>query len=93
MIVCLILIQIQISNNMTVFDIPKDLQIIISNYEPKFAIFFDCPDWRFLIRQNFSLQFSTDVPTEELRTLYIDTCFRDKSMFVGRYYMLIMSKR
>ena len=75
---------------MTLLDIPKDLQIIISNYEPKFAIFFDNPDWRFLIRQNFSLEFATDVPAEELRALYIESCTRDKSIFAYYNYVFIM---
>ena len=75
---------------MTVFDIPKDLQIVISNYEPKFAVFLTHPDWQFLIKQNFGLEFSTDILTRELRMLYVDMCFRDKSMFPSTYYTLIM---
>ena len=53
-------------------DLPKDLQILISNYEPKFILVCDNTNWHFLIRQNFGLEFQEKIPSEELQVLYIE---------------------
>ena len=70
----------------TFTDLPRDLQILISNYEPKFIVLcepLDC--WNLLLRQNFGLKFTVDVPCEELRKLYINRCLNRKSIFCGSY--------
>ena len=72
-------------------DLSKELQVIISNYEPKFILLCDHSDWRFLTRVNFGLEFDASVPVLELRALYIEKCFRQKMIYGGFGFTLIRS--
>ena len=58
-------------------DLPKELQILISGYEPKFIILCGCSDWHFIIRKNFRLEFAASVSPFELQQLYIKKCFKE----------------
>ena len=58
------------------YDLPKELEFLISNYEPKFILLCESLySWHLLLGQNFGLEFSTLVPVRELRSLYIEKMF------------------
>ena len=74
-------------------DLPKELQIIISNYYPQFIILCDHSNWHLLIRENFKLEFSASVPSAELRSLYIEKYLEEKFIFCGAYHTFVRSRK
>ena len=68
-------------------DLPKDLQILISCYEPRFIILCGDCDWKLLLCRVFDCSFA-NVAAAELRALYIEKC-EQKSIFGGEYHTLI----
>ena len=73
-------------------ELAKELQILISNYSPKFIILCGDFNWHTLLRQNFSLEFCASVPATELRELYIEKCLKEKLIYNTREYTLIVSR-
>ena len=69
---------------------PKEVEILISNYESKFIILCDNINWHNLIKHNFGLEFSASIPQFELRALYIEKCYQHKFMFNDDSYAFII---
>ena len=65
--------------------LPRELLILISNYEPKIILLSDCPNWNMhsLIKQNFGLEFSINIPYLDIKKLYYEYCMKHKSIFNG----------
>ena len=73
-------------------ELPSDLQILISNYEPQFIILCEPSNWHLLIKQNFGLVFSTSISSAELCEFYREKCRRQKYIYGGVFYTVIRSR-
>ena len=72
-------------------DLPKELQILISGYEPKFILLCDYSDWCGVLRLNLGEEFTAYVPSSELRRLYFEKCTTEKCIFPAGACTLIKS--
>ena len=65
--------------------LPRELLILISNYEPKIILLSDYSylNMHNLIKQNFGLEFPINIPYLDIKRLYFEYCMKHKSIFVG----------
>ena len=74
---------------MSFLTLPRELLILISNYEPKIILLTDCSNWHNLIKQNFGLEYSISIPKSEIQKLYFEKCMKYKSIFAKYSHTII----
>ena len=58
--------------------LPRELLILISNYEPKIILLSECSEWNMhsLIKLNFGLEFARNIPHSDIKKLYYEYCMK-----------------